>query len=109
MKEKETESTEKKKADNKTLLGTEEKSALEKAIGTIAGDNKLMGVALKILLSPITLIVGVGALIYCFFKIKNLSTEIEKLKTENKKITDEKEEMEEELQEKPTAKIIEVG
>lgn len=88
--------TEKEKsAGRKTLSGTDETSALEKAAETIAGDNKLMGVALKLLLSPITMIVGAGALLYCFVKIRSLHSEIEKLKTENQRLSDEKEESEE--------------
>lgn len=85
--------------DKKSLKGTEqekEKSALEKAATTIAGDNKLMETALKILLSPLTILLGVGAIIFCFFKIKNLSADIEILKAENKKLTEEKTEQEEE-------------
>ncbi len=97
MKGQETQNTEKQKTSNKTLSGTEEKSAWEKAVETIAGDNKLMGVALKILLSPLTLLIGLGALVYCFVKIKSLNTEVEKLKTENKKLTEDKEEIEEEV------------
>lgn len=83
-------------AKDKPLTGTDqEKSALEKAIETIAGDNKLMGTALKILLSPITLLVGAGLFIYCFYKMKDQKEEIEKLKTENKKLMDEKTELQE--------------
>jgi hypothetical protein len=84
---------EKKDQQKQTLSGTgseKEPSVWEKAAETIAGDNKLMGVALKIILSPITLIAGAGALIWCFFKIKGLKEEVEKLKTENKKFSDEK-------------------
>ncbi len=84
---------EKKDQQKQTLSGTgseKEPSVWEKAAETIAGDNKLMGVALKIILSPLTLIAGVGAIIWCFFKIKGLKEEVEKLKTENKKLEDEK-------------------
>ena len=84
---------EKKDQQKQTLSGTgseKEPSVWEKAAETIAGDNKLMGVALKIILSPLTLIAGIGAIIWCFFKIKGLKEEVEKLKTENKKLGDEK-------------------
>lgn len=80
--------------DKKNLSGTAEPSVLEKAAQTIAGDNKLMDTALKILLSPITLLVGAGLIIFCFLKIKGQKDEIEKLKTENKKLDDEKKELE---------------
>lgn len=73
---------------DKTLSGTEkEKSVLEKAAETISGDNKLIETALKILLSPITLLAGAGLLVYCFFEMKKQKAEIEKLKTENKELS----------------------
>lgn len=84
--------------DKKSLSGTEEKSAWEKAAETIAGDNKLMGTVLKLLLSPITLLAGAGLIIFCFYKMKGQKDEIEKLKTENKKLNDEREEMEDEYE-----------
>ncbi len=91
------EQEQKKETENKKpLSGTEEKSALEKAADTIARDNKLMGVALKLLLSPLTMVIGLGGVIYCLFKIKALSTEVEKLKAENKTLIDGKESQEEE-------------
>lgn len=69
------------------MLGTDaEKGVWEKAAETIAGDNKLMGTVLKLVLSPITLLVGVGLLIYAFIKIKGQQEEIEKLKAENLKL-----------------------
>ena len=62
--------------------GTEkEKTVLEKAAETISGDNKLMESAMKILLSPITLLVGAGVIIYCFFEMKKKDEKIEKLNT----------------------------
>jgi len=82
----------------KTLLEKEEKSAWVKAAETIAGDNKLLGIVLKIVLSPLVLLVGVGVIVYCFVRIKTLKAEMEKLKSEHKKIADEKEEREEEFQ-----------
>ncbi|MCW3072014.1 MAG: hypothetical protein JWQ09_6057 [Segetibacter sp.] len=45
-----------------------------------------MGTVLKLVLSPITLLVGVGLLIYAFIKIKGQQEEIEKLKAENLKL-----------------------
>ena len=87
MKEEKEEKTEQKQNSSKTgktLLGTdEEKGVWEKAAETIAGDNKLMGTVLKLILSPITLLIGVGLLIYAFIKIKGQKDEIEKLKAEN--------------------------
>ena len=91
----------KEQMDKKNLSGTEqekEKSLLEKASDTIAGDKTLMGTVLKFLLSPVSLLTCAGIIIYCFFKIKGQKEEIEKLKTENKKLTDEKEELEEDFE-----------
>ena len=74
VKETKEEKTEQKQSGNKTdksLPGTEEeKGVWEKAAETIAGDNKLMGSILKLIISPITLLVGVGLLIYAFIKLK---------------------------------------
>ena len=86
--------------DKKNLSGTEqekEKSLLEKASDTIAGDKTLMGTVMKFLLSPVSLLVCAGIIIYCFFKIKGHKEEIEKLKTENKKLADEKRILEEDF------------
>lgn len=74
----------------------DKQAVLEKAAQTIAGDNKLMETALKILLSPITLIGGAVLLIFWFYKMNEQKNEIEKLKTENKKLADEKKNGEEE-------------
>lgn len=71
-------------------------TVLEKAAQTIAGDNKLMESVLKILLSPITLITGVGLIIFWFHKMNDQKEEINQLKTENKKLVDEKKEQEDE-------------
>ncbi|MBA2611172.1 MAG: hypothetical protein H0U95_04320 [Bacteroidetes bacterium] len=102
MKETKEEQTEQKQNTNKTektLLGTDtEKGVWEKAAETVAGDNKLMGTVLKLILSPITLLVGVGALIYAFVKIKTQKDEIEKLKTENLKLKDDYTELEEDFE-----------
>jgi cell division protein FtsB len=102
MKETTEEKTEQKQSENKTaktLLGTdEEKGVWEKAAETIAGDNKLMGTVLKLILSPITLLVGVGALIYAFVKIKAQKDEIEKLKAENIKLKEDYTELEEDFE-----------
>jgi hypothetical protein len=93
MKETKEEKTEQKQNSSKTdktLLGTdEEKGVWEKAAETIAGDNKLMGTVLKLILSPITLLVGVGLLIYAFIKLKGQKEEIEKLKAENLKLKED--------------------
>lgn len=79
--------------DKKDLSG--QPTVLEKAAQTIAGDNKLMETVLKILLSPIALITGVGLIIFWFHKMNDQKEEIGKLKTEVKKLTDEKKEQEE--------------
>lgn len=86
-----------KKPESKTLSGTEEKAAWVQTAETIAGNNKIMEGLLKILLSPVTLIIGAGALIYCFFKIKGQKDEIKKLKAENEKLIEQQKEHEEEL------------
>ena len=102
MKETGEEKTEQKQNGNKTektLSGTgTEKGVWEKAADTIAGDNKLMGSALKLVLSPITLLVGVGLLIYAFIKLKGQKVEIEKLKAENLKLKEDYMELEEDLE-----------
>ena len=99
MKESKEEKTEQKQSGNKTekdLSGTDEgKGVWEKAAETISGDNKLMGTVLKLILSPITLLVGVGLLIYAFIKLKGQKDEIEKLKAENIKLKDDYNELEE--------------
>jgi hypothetical protein len=102
MKETKEEKTEQKQSTGKTektLLGTdEEKGVWEKAADTIAGDNKLMGTVLKLILSPITLLVGVGLLIYAFIKLKGQKEEIEKLKAENLKLKEDYTELEEDFE-----------
>ncbi|MGZ4056056.1 MAG: hypothetical protein ACXVDZ_18195 [Bacteroidia bacterium] len=85
--------------DKKGLSGTEtekEKSLLEKASDTIAGDSTLMTSVMKFLASPVILLVFGGIVIYVFSKIKKLKEEIEELKTQNKKSADEQKIMEEE-------------
>ena len=86
------------KEEGKTLSGTEEKPAWVQTAETIAGNNKIMEGVLKILLSPLTLILGAGAIVYCFFKIKGQKDEIKKLKAENDKLLEERKDQEEELQ-----------
>jgi len=102
MKETKEEKTEQKQSTSKTgktLLGTdEEKGVWEKAAETIAGDNKLMGTVLKLILSPITLLVGVGLLIYAFIKLKGQKEEIEKLKAENLKLKEDFTELEDDFE-----------
>lgn len=102
MKETKEEKTEQKQNSSKTdktLLGTDaEKGVWGKAAETIAGDNKLMGSVLKLILSPITLLAGVGALIYAFVKIKAQKDEIEKLKAENLKLKEDYTELEEDFE-----------
>lgn len=102
MKETKEEKTEQKQSTGKTektLLGTdEEKGVWEKAADTIAGDNKLMGTVLKLILSPITLLVGLGLLIYAFIKLKGQKEEIEKLKAENLKLKEDYTELEEDFE-----------
>ncbi|MDX2172807.1 MAG: hypothetical protein SFY56_06785 [Bacteroidota bacterium] len=102
MKETKEEKTEQKQNGNKTdknLSGTDaEKGVWEKAADTIAGDNKLMGSVLKLVLSPITLLVGVGLLIYAFIKLKGQKEEIEKLKAENLKLKEDYTELEEDFE-----------
>ena len=85
--------------DKKSLSGTEtekEKSLLEKASDTIAGDSSLMASVMKLLASPVVLLVFGGILIAILAKIKKQKQEIEELKTLNKKSADEKIIMEEE-------------
>lgn len=72
------------------LHGPEKPSTLEKAAETIAGDSQLMSSLLKLLLSPFTLIAGVGLIVYLFFKNKSYKDEIAKLKEENKKLSEER-------------------
>jgi len=102
MKETKEEKTEQKQSGNKTdksLSGADaEKGVWEKAAETIAGDNKLMGTVLKLVLSPITLLVGVGFLIYAFIKIKGQKEEIEKLKAENLKLKEDFTELEDDFE-----------
>lgn len=102
MKEAKEEKTEQKQSSGKTektLLGTDaEKGVWEKAAETIAGDNKLMGTVLKLILSPITLLIGVGLLIYAFIKMKGQRDEIEKLKAENLKLKEDYTDLEEDLE-----------
>lgn len=102
MKETKEEKTEQKPNGNKTensLSGTDaEKGVWEKAADTIARDNKLMGSVLKLVLSPITLLVGVGLLIYAFIKLKGQKDEIEKLKAENLKLKEDFTELEEDFE-----------
>jgi cell division protein FtsB len=81
-----------------TQQGTAEKSTLEKAADTVAGDNKLMDMVMKVLLSPLALFAGVGALIYCFLKIRGLNEEVKRLEVENKKLSAEKTFTDEEYQ-----------
>jgi len=76
-----------KKEQPSAKAGTEkEKSVLEKAAETISGDSKLMDTAMKILLSPVTFLVGAGVIVYCFFEMKKQKEEIEKLKNEIKEV-----------------------
>ena len=102
MKETKEEKTVQKQNGNKTennLSGTDvEKGVWEKAAETIAGDNKLMGSVFKLILSPITLLAVVGALIYAFVKIKTQKDEIEKLKAENLKLKEDYTELEEDFE-----------
>lgn len=74
----------------KSLNGTEQSSNWEKAAELIAGDNKLMGSLLKLIVSPIALLAGAGLIAYLFFKNKGYKDEITKLKEENTKLLNEK-------------------
>lgn len=99
MKEEKTEQKQNGNKTNKSLSGTDaEKGVWEKAADTIAGDNKLIGSVLKLILSPITLLVGVGLLIYAFIKLKGQKEEIEKLKAENLKLKEDYTELEEDFE-----------
>ena len=69
-----------------------EKPVWEKAAETIAGDNKLLESLLKLVLSPVALIGGLGLLVYCFFELK-------KYKEQNEKLQEESKEMEKNYQE----------
>ena len=64
-----------------------EKSVWEKAAETIAGDNKLLESLLKVVLSPIALIGGLGLVVYCFFELKKQKEQSEKLQQENKDLS----------------------
>ena len=88
---------EKPEKQSKPLSGTEETSVLEKAVGTIAGDNKLMGSVLKAVLSPFSLLLAASALVYCYFQIRKLKEEATKLHKENKQLKTDKILQEDEL------------
>lgn len=81
---------------NDTDKNTGKTSAWEKAATEMAGDNQLLASLLKLLISPFTLIAGLGIIIYLFITNNNLKKEVEKLKEENKKLTEENEELTEE-------------
>ena len=83
---KENKTAEKKEQSTAKAAAEKEKSVLEKAAETISGDNKLMETAMKILLSPVTFLVGAGVIVYCFFEMKKQKEEIEKLKNEIKEV-----------------------
>lgn len=74
----------------KSLNGAEQSSNWEKAAELIAGDNKLMGSLLKLIISPFALLAGAGLIAYLFFKNKGYKDEITKLKEENAKLLNEK-------------------
>jgi len=88
----------KQNAKGNTLNGTETTSNWEKAAEMIAGNNQLMAGLLKLLISPFTLIAGVGIIVYLFIKNTQFKKEIEKLKEENKKLSVEKIFIEEEAE-----------
>lgn len=99
-KKKTTEQTSK-PSDKKSLSGTEEKKQptwWEKAAGTIAGDNKMLGSVLRFVLSPLGILIGAGLIAFGLYKMKGMKDEIEKLKSENKQLKEELEELEEEHQ-----------
>ncbi len=90
-----------KPSDKKSLTGTEEEKQptwWEKAAGTIAGDNKMLGSILRFVLSPLGLLIGAGLIGFGLYKMKGMKDEIEKLKSENKQLKDDFEELEEEHQ-----------
>jgi cell division protein FtsB len=93
MKEQNVQSTGSAKKSPSALDGTDQPSAWEKAAELIAGDNRLMTVLLKLLLSPFTLLAGAGIIIYLLFRNKTLGDELSRLKEENQKLTSEKEEL----------------
>jgi cell division protein FtsB len=78
-------------SSNKPLSGTAEPSNWEKAATLIAGDNQLMSVLLKLIISPFTLLAGGGLIIYLFIKNKSYKDEIAGLKVENEKLSGEAE------------------
>ncbi len=86
------------KTSDKNMNGKEQPSAWEEAATKIAGDNQLLASLLKLLISPFTLIAGVGIIVYLFIKNTHFKKEIEKLKEENKKLSDEKNLVEEEAE-----------
>lgn len=68
----------------KPLEGTKEKSPLETAAETIAGDNKLLSAFLKLILSPLGLLAFVGVILYLLYKNKEHKDTIAKLEAELK-------------------------
>lgn len=84
----------KKEEAAKSLNGTE-KSGWEKAAENITGNNEVMKGVMKFLLSPVTLIICAGAVIYFYFKNREQKKEIERLKEENTKLLNEKRSIEE--------------
>jgi DNA repair exonuclease SbcCD ATPase subunit len=90
-----------KQSDKKSLSGTEEEKQpawWEKAAGTIAGDNKMLGTILRFVLSPLGILLGLGLIAFGLYKMKGMKDEIEKLKSENKQLKEDFEELEEEHQ-----------
>ncbi len=75
-----------------------EKQPWEKAADVVMGDNKLMNGLVKLLLSPVTLVVGAGLILFWLYKVKGLKDELDKSKSELKKITDEKKLLEEDYE-----------
>jgi len=76
-----------------SLPDTEKKSAWQTGLDTIVGDNKLLGAVLKIILSPLAIVVvlcGVGFLIYKNLEykkeIQKLSDDYKDLKASHEKL-----------------------
>ena len=77
-------------AREKTFSGTEEKkSAWETGLETIAGDNKLLGTVLKVVLSPIGLAALACGAGYMFYKNSTYKRENQKLVEENKSLLEQ--------------------
>jgi uncharacterized protein YlxW (UPF0749 family) len=75
---------------NKTIPPTKEEKALsEKAAETLAGDNTFMAALLKILISPLTLILGGAVVLYWMSASKTEKEAHAKLKREHEDLQEQ--------------------